>query len=94
MKKRYGTDRAVPRLSRDALEAAPTRALLARLERLRRCEENAATSDLSEEEIASVGDAILFKQTDAWATAYREIKAILAEREHVERGRQGKTTGS
>jgi hypothetical protein len=58
-------------------------ALLARLRRLRWCEESKERSDLSDEEAASAGRLILFKSEPVWRSAYAELKAVLAEREHV-----------
>jgi hypothetical protein len=84
MKKGRGLARAVPPLSREALEALPTRALLARLERLRWCEEARGASDLTEEEASAARHLILFKEEAAWRSAYADVKAVLAGREHVE----------
>ncbi len=84
MKKGHGLVRAIQPVTRSAAEALPTRALLARLERLQWCEESPATSDLSAEEIASAAGLILFKSDNAWRAAYAEIKDILSKREHVE----------
>lgn len=85
MKKRRGLDRAVAPLQRSELEALPTRALLARLRRLRWCEECPTGSDLTEEEVASAAHLILFKSDEAWRTAYSDLKDVLARREHVAR---------
>jgi hypothetical protein len=71
-------------MSRQDLEALPTGALLARMKRLRWCEESRQNSDLSQDEVASVTHLILFKEDAAWRSAYDDLKAILAEREHVE----------
>jgi hypothetical protein len=84
MKKGHGPARAIAAISRSAAEALPTRALLARLERLRWCEESPATSDLTYEEVASAGSLILFKSDEAWRVAYADIKDILSRRENVE----------
>lgn len=84
MKKGKGLARAVAPLSREALEALPTRALLARLKRLRWCEESRASSDLSAEELAAAGDLILFKEDSAWSDAHSDLKAVLAGRGHVD----------
>ena len=82
MKKTRGLDRALPAVSRAELEAWPTGALLARLKRLRWCEEDAAGSDLTSDEVASVSRLILFKNDPAWRTAYGDLTALLARREH------------
>lgn len=68
------------------LESLNTKELLARLQRLRFCEESSIGSDLSEAEIATVSDKILFKSDPSWRTAYRELKAILDRREHQPKG--------
>lgn len=70
-------------MSKEELSALRTKALLARLKRLRFCVESPAHSDLSEAEIESVGNLILFKSDPAWATAYRDLKEVLDGRKHV-----------
>ena len=85
MKRGRGLARAVEPISPQALEALPTGALLARFKRLRWCEENHASSDLSDNEVASAKHLILFKEEAAWRSAYADLKAVLAQREHVER---------
>lgn len=73
-------------LPQAALEAMPTRQLLARLRGLRRCEESPLLSDLSAEEKQALPDnQIFFKDHPAWKTAYAEVKTVLAGREHVRR---------
>ncbi len=62
----------------------PTRRLLARLERLRYCEESLARSDMAETEVASV-DGILFKESQIWRDGYDTVKRVLAIRGHVPR---------
>ena len=71
-------------MAREALEAMPTGALLARLKRLQWCEDTRDYCDLSDEEIASVAGAILFKEDEAWRAAHADLKAVLAGREHRE----------
>jgi len=71
-------------MSRQGLEALPTGALLARMKRLRWCEDSRQNSDLSQDEVASVALLILFKEDAAWRSAHADLKAVLAEREHVE----------
>jgi hypothetical protein len=85
MKKRRGLRRAVAPLSREELEALPTKALIARLSRLRWCEDGPNRSDMSEQEIASGSKLILFKSDPAWHTAYADLKDVLSSREHVAR---------
>lgn len=85
MKKRKGIKRALAPISVAQLEDMPTAALLARLTRLRWCEESRAASDLTADEIASVEGQILFKDNPAWHTAWKDLKTILSRREHVEK---------
>ena len=84
MKKRSGVRRAVAVLERTSLDALTTKQLLARLARLRFCEEEADISDLTPDEIA-LARGILFKRTPEWRTAYADLKEVLATREHVSR---------
>lgn len=73
-------------LPQAALEAMPTRQLLARLRSLHRCEECPLLSDLSADETQALPDnKLFFKSSQAWKAAYAEVKAILAGREHVRR---------
>lgn len=65
MKKGHGLRRALPLLARADLESMPTGALLARLKRLRWCEDCPDISDLLEEERASASHMILFKTDPA-----------------------------
>lgn len=73
-------------LPKEVLEAMPTRQLLARLRSLHRGEESPLLSDLSAEEKQALPDnQLFFKSSPTWKTAYAEVKAILAGREHVRR---------
>jgi len=83
MKKRHGLDRAIAPIPLSELQALNTGALIARLNRLRHCEETSDRSDLSENEIRSAQGMILFKSDTEWKRAYRAVKGILAEREHL-----------
>lgn len=85
MKKGHGIARALPVILRGDLEKLPTGSLLARLKRLRWCEENSSVSDLTREEIHSVSDRILFKSDVAWHLAYNDLKEVLAGRENFDR---------
>jgi len=60
----------------------PTKQLLGRLRALQKCEESAAISDLTAEEIAA-SKGILFKDSAAWRVAHGHLKTVLATREHV-----------
>jgi hypothetical protein len=84
VKKRSGVRRAVAVLSRTSLEALTTKQLLARLARLRFCEEAAELSDLTAQEI-ELTRGILFKLTPEWRSAYADLKNVLAAREHISR---------
>src|SRR4051794_29471768 len=84
MKKRSGVRRAIPILAANRLAAMSTKQLLARLARLRFCEDQQDDSDLTAAEIATT-DGILFKDTSEWRAAYADLKLILATREHVPR---------
>ncbi len=83
MKKGSGLNRAVSPLAQEQLESMPTGALLARLKRLRWCEDSPETSDLSEDERATAAHLILFKSDLVWRQAYADLKDILARRGHV-----------
>jgi len=72
-------------LAREELEQMTTGALLARLKRLRWCEDDQEWSDLTEEEVSSVSQLILFKSEDTWKTAFSEVKEVLSRREHADR---------
>ena len=85
MKKGHGLKRALLKVARSELESLPTGALLARLKRLRWCEEAADQSDLTAAERASAANLILFKTDPAWHAAYADLKDVLAAREHVTR---------
>ena len=83
MKNKRGLGKTVIPLSRQELEALPSGALLARLRRLRECEEARENSDLDELELGSASHLILFKADPAWRSAYAQLKEVLAKREHV-----------
>jgi hypothetical protein len=85
LKKRHGLARALPVVRRDDLEQLSTGSLLARLRRLRWCEENSSVSDLTPEEIDSAADRILFKSDEAWHLAFNDLKEVLAGRENFDR---------
>ena len=83
MKKGRGLDRALPVLASDQVDAMPTGALLARLRRLRWCEDSPELSDLSREAVASAAHLILFKSDPAWRAAHDDVKRALAMRDHA-----------
>ena len=74
--------RLIPVLAPEALASMPTKQLLGRLHSLQRCEESAALSDRTPEEVAA-SEGILFKGTTEWQRAYDDLKTVLATREHV-----------
>ena len=74
--------RLIPVLAPEALASMPTKQLLGRLRSLQQCEESVALSDRTPEEVATT-EGVLFKNTTEWQTAYADLKAILAMREHV-----------
>lgn len=80
----------VPILDSAVLASMPTRQLLGRLRRLRRCEDSASVSDASPEDLARA-TGILFKDTPEWKTSYAELKQVLAIREHSTKGAEART---
>jgi hypothetical protein len=84
MKRRRGVGRSVPVATLESLRGMPTKALLARVARLRFCEQSLGASDMTPEE-AQTADGILFKDTAEWKNAFDDLKLVLAEREHVPR---------
>jgi len=83
MKKGHGLKRALQPIEPGQLETMPTGALLARLKRLRWCEESRECSDLSDEEVASAATLILFKADPLWRSAYAEVREVLGARGHA-----------
>ena len=57
-----------------------TGSLLTRLQQLRLCEESLEDSDMYPEEVRH--DMIVFKRTEEWICAYRDVKSVLENREH------------
>ena len=68
----------------DDLRKMPTKTLLARLARLRMCEESLAASDMDPEE-AGAASGILFKSASEWVQAFDQVKDEFSTREHVPR---------
>ena len=62
------------------LETLPTKRLLARLKQLHQCEESLSLSDRGERDVS----AAMFKDSPEWIAAYKQIKQLLAKREHVD----------
>lgn len=73
-----------PILDRTALESMPTGSLLSRLRRLLACEESLAASDQLDQGLQQVtAGTIEFKKSTEWAKAHRDLKEVLALREHL-----------
>ncbi len=79
----------VPILDAAVLSTRPTKALLARLRCLLRCEESPFATDAYPDELARA-EGILFKDTPEWQNAYAELKQLLATREHVPKGAESR----
>lgn len=73
-------------MEKDTLTRLHTGSLLARLEALRGLHDRAEDSDWTEDERSAVRGMIVFKNTTVWEAAVADIKAVLADREHVEQG--------
>jgi hypothetical protein len=71
----------VPLMRKEELAKLPTKALLARLQRLHACEESLAASDRRRGDASA--DGIEFKDSPTWRSALADVKALLATREHV-----------
>ncbi len=85
-KYRSGLKKAVDEIPISELETWSTRKLLGRLKHLRWCyEREEDASDYTREELEQLKDKLLFKSDPGWKKAYRDLKTILAHREHVER---------
>lgn len=83
MKNRSGLKKAVKHVPISILSEMHTGTLLARLKRLRMCEETSEHSYYTEEELQSVEHLIIFKSDLLWKQAYIDVKTILAKREHL-----------
>lgn len=77
--------KAINEISEAELESLSTRQLLARLRQLLQCEACVLLSDRSNDANPTEG-RIEFKDTNGWERAYRQVKHILAKREHLEKG--------
>lgn len=72
-------------ISKADLAKKSTKELLGYLKRLRQCEESFERSDMDENLDLLDNQTIYFKQTEKWKLAYRSVKEILSNREHIER---------
>lgn len=70
----------VKTLSVAELEAMHTGSLMSRRKALLKCEESSPAGRVSH---GAQAEFIEYKDTPAWQRAYRELKAVLATREHV-----------
>lgn len=84
----YMKRKPIQPLTREQLEALPTKALLGRLKRLYNCEESFEFSDKDESEVDA--NTIQFKDTPQWQRAYKELKEVLSIREHLPKGKEAK----
>jgi len=76
----------IPEITLEKLETWPTKRLLGRLNALRKFEESLEASDMTlNEHQPKLG--ILFKSDSRWSNAYKDLKSILDNREHLERGK-------
>lgn len=83
--------RTLPILDRTALESMPTGSLLSRLRKLLACEESLAASDQLDQGLQQApAGTIEFKDSAEWAKAHRDLKEILALREHLPTARERK----
>ena len=71
-------------MNRSQLEKLTTKRLLARLDRLQRCEQSMALSDRDADEYMPSG-FIEFKDSPEWISEYNCLKELLANREHIAR---------
>lgn len=69
--------------SLEDLHKKGTKELLAYLKRLHRCEESFEKSDMEINPDEEDEKYIYFKQTAKWQNAYKNVKAVLADREHI-----------
>lgn len=69
-------------LDRGELAKLSTNQLLARLNHLPQCEE---LLDRSDRDAMDDSGCIEFKQSQAWILAVRDVKQVLADREHIDR---------
>lgn len=70
----------------DRLKVLPTKRLLAYRDRLLSLEQSASSSDLDDREVARLAsDLVYFKDDPRWDALYASVRAILADRKHVDR---------
>ncbi len=73
------------------LEELHTGTLMSRRDALLKCEESFELSDRYRHEPKSIDESVIeFKNTEAWKSAYSDLKAVLAKREHLPTGSERK----
>lgn len=82
-------NRTLSILDRTALESMPTGSLLSRLRKLLACEESREASDRPDDTGQQAPRGVIeFKQTAEWIEAHRDLKAVLAHREHLPKAQE------
>lgn len=74
-------------MTKEKMEALPTKRLLARLKRLHQCEQSLSLSD-REQNVYVFSGFIEFKESPEWISEYNTLKEILSKREHIEAKKQ------
>ncbi|MDJ0613823.1 MAG: hypothetical protein QNJ29_09100 [Rhizobiaceae bacterium] len=83
-------------IASEELKLWNTKQLLVRLRKLRALQDFHDHNDWDKEEVRVAlilqedGKAIFFKESEIWQNAFRDVKAVLATREHVPRGSKAK----
>ena len=67
----------------EELRKKRTRDLLSYLKKLQRCEGSYEDSDMDNNIDLTDHETIYFKNTNKWTTAYKDVKSILDNREHI-----------
>jgi hypothetical protein len=71
--------------TKEVLELKNTKALLAYLNKLQRCEESFDLSDMDVNLDLIDDEKIYFKQTDKWRIAFKNVKSLLEKSEHIDK---------
>ena len=72
-------------LTVELLKTFNTKRLLAYLKQLNQCEESFEKSDWDINTDLANQDSIQYKETDKWRSSHQNVKAILKNREHIEK---------
>jgi hypothetical protein len=75
-------------ITKEDLASKDTKALLTYLSKLQKCEDSFDLSDMDVNLDLFDDEKIYFKQIDKWQTAFKNVKSILANREHIEKNAQ------